>query len=119
MIDSIGFHSEITNLTAKLVKSYNRRDASACASCFTADATILLPGHPTTKGRSDIMTLIQSSMDSGHEIHRMRIQEADAGDRIGYAIVNLMSTRGEGQVLFAFRRDSGAWLIHSEAIVRD
>jgi uncharacterized protein (TIGR02246 family) len=119
MIDSIGFHDQITTLITKLVRSYDRRDPASCAECFTHDATLLLPGFPTAKGREEIAATMKSIMDAGHGLHRMRIQEADFGEKFGYAIVNLMSTRGEGQVLLALRHDNGKWLIHSEAVVRD
>lgn len=119
MIDRIGFHDEITTLIEKLVRSFDRRDSEGCSGCFTDDATLLVPGFPTAKGRLEIAATMKSIMDAGHTLHRMRIQEADFGEKFGYAIVTVMSSRGEGQVLLVLRRDGGKWLIHSEAVVRD
>jgi ketosteroid isomerase-like protein len=113
------FHAQIAARVAKLVRDYGRRDASACASHFTEDATLLISGFPTARGRTEIATLMQTIMDGGHVLYSMQVTEAKADETYGYAIVGLMSTRGAGQVLLVCRRDGGQWLIHSEAVVRD
>jgi ketosteroid isomerase-like protein len=113
------FHDQISARVARLVRDYGRRDASACASHFTDDAALLVSGFPTARGRVEIAGVMKMIMDGGHDLYSMQVEEANADEVFGYAIVSLMSTRGAGQVLLVCRRDAGEWLIHSEAVVRD
>jgi uncharacterized protein (TIGR02246 family) len=121
---SLSAHSEIHQLTERMVDAFVKRDLSSFAALFADDIVVMPPGNAPVVGNSAFHSLIES-MFSGWSIAEMMIETKDISVNGDVATVwgleATMSTnndtgetsRNHYNIFWALRRcEDGQWQIN-------
>ncbi len=80
------FKSEIVKAIAAFEKAFNTRDTATMASYYAEDATLLPPGSPMIKGRSNIQAYWQSFINAGGSDAKLKVVEVGTSGDMAYEI---------------------------------
>ena len=107
---------EIDALTNHYLDAFRRKDAAACANCYTEDAIYMACDSVPLRGRSEILSLHESIMESGFEILGMETTDIEMSGELAYPVQRLTSSEGNSLAMLVFRQDeSGQWKVCAEA----
>jgi ketosteroid isomerase-like protein len=108
----------IDEITNQYLDAFRRKDAAACAECYTVNAIYMACGSAPIRGRSEIQSLHESIIGSGFEILGMETTDIEMSENLAYAIQRLTSSEGDSVAMLVFRQDeSGEWKVCAEAEV--
>lgn len=107
---------KIDALTNCYLDAFRRKDAAACANCYTENAIYMACGSASLHGRSEIQSLHESIIGSGFEILGMETTDIEMSGGLAYAVQRLTSSEGNSLAMLVFRQDEpGQWKVCAEA----
>ncbi len=80
------FRPAIEKAIAAFEKAASAKDAAALASFYTEDATLMPPGSPPIKGRSNIKAFWNSFLNAGASDPKLRVVELGSAGDLAYEI---------------------------------
>jgi uncharacterized protein (TIGR02246 family) len=104
------FKSAIQRVINEFEAAFNAKSAAKLASFYTDDATLLPPGSPPIKGRSEIQRFWQNFLDAGAADGKLHTVSVESSGELAYEIGTYDATvplaQGVGTV-----RSSGKYLV--------
>ena len=101
--------------------AYNQdKDAAKAASLYAEDALLSSSGG-STQGRANIQQALQHGVDSGEQITKLTITQADSSGKLGFAagtyVAVISGQQRPGHFVVVFKNFGGKWLITAQLAV--
>jgi ketosteroid isomerase-like protein len=101
--------------------AYNQdKDAAKAASLYAEDALLSSSGG-STQGRANIERALQHGVESGEQITKLTITQADSSGKLGFAagtyVAVIAGHESPGHFVVIFKNFGGKWLITAQLAV--
>src|SRR5947209_7805856 len=80
------FRHAIERAIAEFESAARAKDAAGMAALYSEDATLLPPGSPLVKGRSNIQNFWRAFLDAGAADPKLQILSVESSDDLAYEI---------------------------------